>query len=72
MGNEHLHEKPEPKQESVEGQKNAVDDLRFIRSAVEKTYRQVKPKTSNSVMWGLICMAIYVGIHCYEAILVKW
>jgi len=40
-----------------------ADDLKFMRSVVEKTYRLVKPKTSNTVMWGLICMTIYVGIH---------
>jgi hypothetical protein len=60
MGKEYLPE--EPKQRGSEEQK-VVDDLRFMRSVVEKSYRQLKPKTSNSIMWGLICMAIYIGIH---------
>lgn len=50
-------------QKEVKGQDIVADDIKFIRSALEKACRQVKPKTSNSVMWGLICMTIYVGIH---------
>lgn len=60
MEKEHLHDNPK---QGTEEQQVKIDDLKFMRSVVEKTYRQVKPKTSNSVMWGLICMAIYVGIH---------
>ena len=44
-------------------EKELVENLQFMRSALEKACRQVKPKTSNTVMWGLICMTIYVGIH---------
>ena len=54
MENNHLPEK----QNNI-----GADDLKFIRSVLEKACRQVKPKTSNSVMWGLICMTTYVGIH---------
>lgn len=63
MGKENLPEEAKPKQEGVEEQKTAADDLKFMRSAVEKSYRQLKPETHNSVMWGLICMIIYIGIH---------
>ena len=63
MENEHLHEEAKPKEEGVEGQKVDADDLKFIRSALEKACRQIKPKTSNTIMWGLICMTGYVGVH---------
>ncbi|MCK4751989.1 MAG: hypothetical protein KAS75_00985 [Planctomycetes bacterium] len=46
-----------------EGQKVDTDDLKFMRSAIEKSYRQVKPATRLAIMWGLICMIIYIGIH---------
>ena len=44
-------------------QKTVADNLRFMRSAVEKSYRQIKPETHLEVMWGLICMIIYISIH---------
>jgi hypothetical protein len=59
---ENLNDEAKPKQEGFEEQ-NIAEDLKFMRSAVEKTYWQVKPKTSNTVMWGLICIIGYVGIH---------
>jgi len=51
------------KEPSSNDQKITADDLKFVRSVMEKVCRQVKPKTSNSVMWGLICMIIYIGAH---------
>jgi hypothetical protein len=63
MENEHLHKEPKPKQGKAEEQKTAADDLRFMRSVVEKSYRQIKPETHLAVMWGLICMIIYISIH---------
>jgi hypothetical protein len=49
--------------ENLKDQKIETGDVKFIRSVLEKACRQVKPKTSNSVMWGLTCMIIYSGIH---------
>jgi hypothetical protein len=62
MNKENLQEDSNLKHGEAEEQKTA-DDLKFVRSVLEKAYRQVKPKTSNSVMWGLIVMTIYIGIH---------
>ena len=62
MENEHLNGEPGPSPKKAE-EHSTADDLKFMRSAIENTYRQVKPKTSNSVMWGLIVMTIYIGIH---------
>ena len=62
MNKEHSQENPSFKHSKASEQITA-DDLKFMRSTLEKACRQIKPKTSNSIMWGLICMAIYVGIH---------
>ena len=62
-----------PKESSFEGQKISLDDLKFMRSAVEKTYRQVKPVTHVVIMWGLICIITYATIHFMAAShLHKW
>ena len=62
MNKEHSQENPSFKNSKASEQITA-DDLKFIRSTLEKACRQLKPKTSNSIMWGLICMVIYIGIH---------
>jgi hypothetical protein len=54
---------PEPRPQGTQEQKVNADDLRFMLAVMEKSYQHIKPKTSNSVMWGLICMAIYVGSY---------
>ena len=73
METESLHEEPEPKKGGSEEQKNAADDLKFMRSAIEKSYRQIKPETHLAVMWGLICMIIYISIHFSRKFqLCKW
>jgi len=61
MKREYLRE--EPKQSGSGEQKVAADDIKFMRSAIEKSYRQIKPETHLAVMWGLICMIIYISIH---------
>lgn len=48
-----------------EKQKITADDLKFMRSAVEKSYRRVKPETHDAVMWGLIAMTIYISTHFF-------
>ena len=71
MENEYLPE--EPKQRGPEEQKATSDDLKFMRSAIEKTYKQVKPCTHVVIMWGLICMITYTTIHFMVAFhLHKW
>ncbi len=52
------------KKENINGEKKiSADDLKFMRSAVEKTYKQLKPETHVTIMWGLVCMAAYISIH---------
>jgi hypothetical protein len=40
-----------------------IDDIKYVRSVMEKVCQQIKPKTSNTVMWGLICMTLYISAH---------
>ena len=63
MENEHLNVGPKPEQEGSEGQKVDADDFRFMRSVVEKTYKQVTPDTHPIIMWGIICLIAYPAIH---------
>lgn len=62
MENEHLNKGPEPSPKSTE-EHSTADDLKFVRTVMEKTCRQIKPKTSNTVICGLIVMTIYIGTH---------
>lgn len=63
MKREYLPEESKPKQGEVGEHNIAADDLKFVRSVVEKTYRQVKPVTHVPIMWGLICVIAYTTIH---------
>jgi hypothetical protein len=57
----------------AEEQKVSTDDLKFMRSAVEKTCKQVNPDTHTMVMWGLICVICYPAIYFLEKFqLAKW
>ena len=62
MNREYSQEDSNLKHNEAEKQISA-DDLKFIHSALEKAFRQIKPKTSNTIMWGLICMTGYIGVH---------
>jgi len=63
MKEEHLSEGSLPKQEGLE--KNVSDGLEFMRSAVEKTYRPVKPEAHVIIAWGLICVISYTGAYFF-------
>ena len=63
MEKEHLHEEPESKQEGFEEQKIAAEDLKFIRSVVEKTSRQLKPDVHIMIACGLICIIAYTTLY---------
>ena len=56
MEKEGLHENSKPKQESLEEQKIAADDLKFMRSVIEKTCRKIDPGWPIMITWGLILM----------------
>jgi len=62
MKNEHLNEKPEPSPRGAE-EHSTADNLRFVRSVVEKTYKQVNPDSHTMIMWGVICLIGYPAIH---------
>jgi len=73
MENEQLNPGPKPEQESSKEQKVDADNLRFMRSALEKTYRQVNPDTHVLIMWGLICMLVYTAVYLLVNLkLYKW
>ncbi|MHC4889372.1 MAG: hypothetical protein ACYTEO_07925 [Planctomycetota bacterium] len=63
MKREHLPEESKPKQREVGEHNIAADDLKFMRSAVEKTYKQFIPDIHPMIMWGLICMICYTSIY---------
>ena len=56
MKKENLPEEAKPKQEGFEEQKTADDDLKFIRSVIEKTCRKIDPGWPIMIGWGLIVM----------------
>jgi hypothetical protein len=63
MNREYSQKDSNYKHGEAEEQKISADDLKFMRSAIEKSYRQIKPETHLAVIWGLICMIIYISIH---------
>jgi hypothetical protein len=40
-----------------------ADDLKYMRSALEKTHKEVVPDTHILIMCGVICLIIYPAIH---------
>jgi len=44
-------------------EKELAENLQFMRSAVEKTYKEVIPDTHILIMCGIICLIIYPAIH---------
>ena len=65
MKNEYLPEEAKTGQAKGEKQNISADDLKFMRSVVEKTYRQVKPDSHVIIMWGLICMIAYTAAYFF-------
>ena len=46
------------------GEQNLVpDDLKFIRSMVERTHREIDPEAFSMITWGLVCIVIYTACH---------
>jgi magnesium-transporting ATPase (P-type) len=73
MKNESLHQETEPNQGGFEEQNMDDDDLKFMRSVVEKTSRQVKPDVHIIIVSGLMCMTCYTAIYCLTSLqLGKW
>jgi hypothetical protein len=44
-------------------EKELSENLRFMRSAAEKSYRKIKPATHLHIMWGLIFIASYFSTY---------
>ncbi|MCD4831582.1 MAG: hypothetical protein K8R02_07240 [Anaerohalosphaeraceae bacterium] len=65
----------EPKSdvEKNENGKITSDDVKFMRLAIEKNYKQFNPDTHTFIMWGVICLICYPVIHfMVEFQLFKW
>lgn len=63
MNAEYSPKQPKSNKAGLDKRRSAADDLEVMRSAVEKTYRPLKPETHDAIMWGLVCMAAYIGIY---------
>ncbi len=50
--------------EEEHGKQNLVaEDLKFIRSIVERTHREIDPGAPTLIMWGLLCLIGYTATH---------
>ena len=65
MKNEYSNEETGPKQEGIEEQRDAADDIKFMRSVVEKTSRQFGVDGHILIMWGLLCMIGYTAAYFF-------
>ncbi len=55
--------KEDSNQVEMKGPEIAVDDIRFMRSVVEKMSRQVKPDVHIMIVCGLLCMIVYAMLY---------
>jgi len=67
MEKENLPEEIKPKEEDSEEQKISAEDLKFMRSVIEKTNRAFNPGASVMIVWGLICMIGYPATQYFLA-----
>jgi len=56
-------EKEDSNQVEIKGPDIAADDVKFMRSVVEKMSRQVKPDIHIMIVCGLTCMIIYAVLY---------
>ena len=63
MIRENLPEESKPKQREVGEHNIAADDLKFMRSVVEKTHKEIDPEAPVMIVWGLVCMIGYTAIY---------
>lgn len=59
MNREYSQEGSNFKHDGAEEQRTAADDLRFIRSVIEKTHRAFDPGSPVMIVWGLIFLIGY-------------
>ena len=55
MEKDNLKKEPEPGPESAQ-EHSSIDDLKFMRSVIEKTHREIDPGWPIMVTWGLLYM----------------
>ena len=55
--------KEDSNQAEVKGPDIVVDDIKFMRSVVEKMSRQVKPDVHIMIVCGLMCMIAYAALY---------
>ena len=46
-----------------EQEKEFKENLEFMRSAIEKTHREIDPEAFSMIIWGLVCIVVYYGIY---------
>jgi len=63
MNREHSQEDSNFKHGEAEEQKTAADDLKFIRSVIEKTCRKIDPGWPIMIIWGLIFMIGFPALY---------
>jgi hypothetical protein len=63
MKKENFRNDSKSKQENPEEQKIADDNLKFMRSVVEKTHKEIDPEAPVMIVWGLVCMIGYTAIY---------
>jgi hypothetical protein len=72
MEKEDLHEDSKSKQEGFEKKKIAADDLKFMRSVIEKTCRKIDPGWPILIAWGLILTIGFPLLYFLEIQLDNW
>ncbi len=59
MNREYPTQNPNLKHDEAEEQRTVADDLKFIRSVIEKTHRAFDPGSPVMIVWGLIFLVGY-------------
>lgn len=54
-------------------EKQLSEDLKFMRSVIERTHRQIDPEAPSMITWGLVCLVMYPSVQLLVAMhLYKW
>ena len=59
-------EKEDSNQVEIKGPDIVVDDIKFMRSVVERMSRQVKPDVHIMIVCGLTCMVLYATLYFFK------
>ena len=59
-------EKEDSNQVEIKGPDIVVDDIKYMRSVVEKMSRQVKPDVHIMIVCGLTCMVLYATLYFFK------